>query len=228
MASRAVKVTFGIVGGVVGLILLAIIAIILWVVFRPLNAGDYNSVRADIDILVDLNSFPLEGMVATVGAPTSADTAENLNNRITNTLSQTEVLQETVGEALGSTAVSKDDELRALVEKLDASYTELSTTLQDWSAEGYALIGAAAKECSPSGQYDDAACDAAVGAAEEASPTSRGLTQLLDAARAAREGDPEGLAPALEAFGEETGQLWAPIPTTIEEIETYLDEHTDG
>lgn len=225
MASRAAKVTFWIVGSVLGVIVLAVLAVVAWIFFRPVNAGDYRSVRSDIDIIVDLNSFPLEGMVASVGSPTGAQAAENLDNRIINTLGQIDILRESVDQALDSTAAKKDEDLRALIEKLDASYDDLSTTFQTWSENGYSAIGAAATACAPTNQHDDATCTSALSDAESASPPEA-LAQLRDAAQTvADSGDPADLAAALEAVSSETAALWEPIPATVSEIDAYLEEH---
>ena len=229
VASHGMKLTLKIVGGVVGLILIAGIALVGWVMFRPLLAGDYNTVRTDITTISSLNSTPLEAMVATVGAPIDAQAAENLDNRILNSISQIGVLQESVASAKDSRAYDKDDDLKAQLDTLDEQYSTLKSTYETWQTEGYATIGWAARSCGSVG-YSASNCADAV-AAITTEPTSPELVAIVDAARSTAK-DPdfpeEGVQAtdaALVAFSEANNALWTPIPEQVAAIDTYLVDH---
>ncbi|MGO3148379.1 MAG: hypothetical protein ACTIJ6_11980 [Leucobacter sp.] len=67
MATKAVKVTLGIVGGIVGFVLVVALALTAWALFRPLLVGDYNHTDGYVRTVNDLGEVPLGAMVASVG-----------------------------------------------------------------------------------------------------------------------------------------------------------------
>lgn len=216
MASRKVKITLGIVGGVVGVVALAVIALVAWALFRPLLPGDYSSASGDLEVVSELNEFPLEAMVVSVGTPASAGEEGNLDNRIQNTIGQTEILIEYVAELRDNRAAQKDDELHAMVEQLVADYDILHSVLAQMQSDGYAAIGQAAKVCV---NGENAECTSALSDAESAAKGEPELTALLDGVRS---GDATG---ALKDFEQSVTELWSPIPEGVEAIDLYLAEH---
>lgn len=131
MASGAAKVTLGIVGGVVALIVLGAVGLVAWIQLRPVLTGDYRHTYGYIETVTDLNDYPLDAMVATVGQPETADeTPEHYGNRVQNTLGEIDIVVEEVDAALDSRAASKDSRLDGLLSTVKSSYADLRTTVQ--------------------------------------------------------------------------------------------------
>ena len=222
MASRTTKITLGIVGGVVGLALIAVLALVLWGMFRPPLAGDYRVSQGELDTITQLNANPLEGMVASVGDVEGAANTDpaQLDNRIANTIGQVGVLRESSDALTERGAAKRDPEFGALAERLDDAYESLEDRLEEWQDEGYADVMAAAQLCSadPGG----ADCTAARAALEGESPENAELAAIVEALPGAGS-DPERLASALGDFRDAVTESWQQVTDATAEAQSSLD-----
>lgn len=231
MASRGVKITLGIVGGVLALVVLAVLGLVGWALFRPLLPGDYSHTRGDIRTASELNDIALEAMVVTVGTPISGEAKDQLDNRIANTSGQIDVVLESVDEAVGSRAGEKDETLQAQLNELRSAYADLQDSLNQWQSQGYADIGWALKLCrTPPSDVDDPdqACTEAAaslpdaGAAPELAALAEAVTDYADSARGVD--DTQALDAAQEEFAGTVGALWDRVSTSLEQVDGYLAE----
>lgn len=222
MASRATKITIRVIGGVVAVVLVAVLAVIAWALFRPLLQGDYNHTYGYIRPVAVLSENPLSAMVSTVGTPTSASKEDELNNRIANTLGQIEIIREDVTEAQDSRAGSRDEELSAELDKLGDAYDNLTATFESWQSDGYAAIGATAKACAGSQEE----CQQAALTIERLSPQDDILAQLHQAViEAANTGSTVELDSALIEFADHTETLWDAVEDSLSSVTDMLAEH---
>lgn len=228
MASPRPRLAISIIAGVLGLVVLVVLGLAGWVLFRPLLSGDYNHTAGDIRTVDDLNSIALEPMVTTVGTPLSAQADGQLDNRITNTVGQIETIRESVHAAQESRAGTKDDELASKLSALDDAYAALADTFTTWQGEGYNDVGWALHECRSS----DATAEACDTAAEGLpAPESPELAALADAIRAFAESDREvadtqSLDTAQTDFAGAVDALWQDVTAALEDVNTYLAQHT--
>lgn len=228
MASRGARLAIGITAGVLALVVLIVLGLAGWALFRPLLSGDYNHTAGDIGTVEDLNSIALEPMVKTVGAPVSVQQAGQLDNRITNTISQIETIRESVRAAQGSRAGTKDDDLAAKLAALDDAYGTLADTFSAWQGEGYDDIGWALHEC----RNSNATAQACTGAAADLpTPQSAELSALAAAIQAFADSDREVtdaqvLDSAQTDFASAVDALWQAVTTSLDEVNTYLAQHT--
>ena len=229
MASRGVKITVGIVGGTLALALLAVLALVGWGLFRPLLSGDYNHTRGDIRTVSDLNSIALEGMVTTVGTPVSAEQEGHLDNRITNTIGQIEVINESVDAAKESRAGTKDLVLRSKLSALGEAYTTLQDTFGLWQNQGYGGIGWALHQCRtpapdvadpPQACTDAAAKLSATPQSPELAALAQAVTDYAESDRTAA--DTQQLDTAQEEFSAAVDQMWQRVVTTLGEVDQHL------
>ena len=222
MASRTTKITLGIVGGVVGLALIAVLALVLWGVFRPPLVGDYEVSQGELETITNLNANPLEGMVASVGDVEAAANTDpvQLDNRISNTLGQVGVLRESSDALTERGAAKRDAEFGKLAERLDDAYESLEDQLGEWQDEGYADVMAAAQLCAadPSG----AECRSARGTLEGESPENAELAAIVEALPGAGS-DPERLSSALSDFRDAVTESWQQVTDATAEAQSYLD-----
>jgi len=220
MASPAVKVTFGVLGGVLGLVILLVVALLAWGVFRPLLAGDYGHTNGFVNTINDLNLMPLAAMVSTVGLGAPAENAEQYENRITNTIGQIATLTDEVDDALSSRAGSKDEELNGLLTDLNGAYAEMSDTFLAWEADGYAVAANAAVLCAGN---DLSACAAAATEARDAGASDPMLAALVAGAETvAGGGSTAELDEARATFTEHTIDLWSAVEERTAAVSDYL------
>lgn len=224
MASRAVKVTIGIVGGFVGLVVIAILALVAWALFRPPLAADYSIAQGEMETIVTLNATPLEAMVASVAdAPATGNSpAYQLDNRIQNTIGQIGVLRESTESLQSRGAATRDDEFAKLAANLDDAYADLEQTFSEWQADGYADINAASEVCAA--DSTGSSCKQAIAELAGANPATEEMVVLLDAVRASP-GNPDAIADAGAGFRASVQSRWDKVATGIDEIQRYLDEH---
>jgi FtsZ-binding cell division protein ZapB len=221
MASRGVKILLRIVLGFVGLIVLVVICLVAWVMFRPLLSGDYSHTYGYVRTVNDLNKMPLVGMVKTVGAPIDAEGAKQLNNRIENTIGQITVVQDEVEDALDSRAGQKDDQLNSMLQDLNDSYDGLQTQMATWQSDGFAEIGAALKSCI--GQ--DGSCTEAIEKADAQSPSSEEMQKLVTALDNSSDGkDTAVLQDAIAEFSKTVDTSWDELVAQADRVTKYLQE----
>src|SRR5690625_7800413 len=94
--ARRKTVVLGVVGGTLSVLLIAVLALAAWVLFRPLMSGDYNHTYGDIRTADELSQNPLAAMVTSVAQPRDAESPEAFGNRIANTVGQVDVVRESV------------------------------------------------------------------------------------------------------------------------------------
>ena len=221
--ARKKTVVLGVVGGTLSVLLIAVLALGAWVLFRPLMSGDYNHTYGDIRTADELSQNPLAAMVTSVAQPRDAESPEAFGNRIANTVGQVDVVRESVDGARESRAGQKDSSLASQLKDLDRTYTHLSKTFASWHEDGYAHIAYAAKQCLGESRDD---CRAAVDALSDTSPDDPALAEVKTASeQAARGAGRKALQQAVDAFSERVETLWEPIPGQLAEITKYLGEH---
>lgn len=226
MASRATKITLWVVGGIVGLIILAVIALVAWAAFRPLLVGDYNHTYGYVRTVNDLNEVPLAAMVASVGMGSGADGSEQYANRISNTLGQIDVITDEVDEAITSRAAVKDEQLQQRLNELNAAYEDLTATLSSWEEDGYAPVADAAEKCLGD---DMAACNEAVVTAKGSGSATPLLADMLTSAESvANGGSTTDLEADRSALSDATAELWAAVEGRADAVTEYLMKNGDG
>ncbi|WP_375000811.1 hypothetical protein [Aeromicrobium sp. CTD01-1L150] len=212
------------IGGVT-LVVVAVIALIAWVAFRPLLSGDYSVTSGYVERIGVLNETPLVAMVASVGQPVDGQAADQLENRITNTVGQVDVLLESVDEALGTRAGTRDDEVHEQLTALRDAYTNLKEALETVQADRYPQVAWVASACTgdvAGGQH----CESAVAEAPD-SVQDENLDAVLAAGRSVAEGTapPSAILEPLEGWTEHVGSLWEPIEQHHEAVTATLAEH---
>lgn len=221
--ARKKTVVLGVVGGTLSVLLIAVLALGAWVLFRPLMSGDYNHTYGDIRTADELSQNPLAAMAASVGQPRDAESAEALGNRIANTVEQIDVVRESVDGARESRAGKKDSSLAAQLKDLDEAYAHLSKTFAAWHEDDYPHIAYAARQCLGESRDD---CRAAVETLSDTSPDDPALAEVVSASEKVAQGAGRGaLDGAVDGLAERVEKLWEPIPSQLAEITAYLGEH---
>lgn len=214
MVSRGGKIALWVTVPIAGVIVLLVLAVIGWMLFRPLMPGDWGKAQRLTDSLEEYNDFPLEAMAATVGTPASGDSSENLGNRIANTLGQLENSQEVVDELADSRAAQGDEEFGALVADLDDAYQALGDRFSAWEEDGYAAAASLAVGCT--GLRDIVGCDPSL-----ADEVTGEIPEIRAMAEAGLAEDPVAAETALAAVKESYEEVWADIVDSLEATSEY-------
>lgn len=129
---KALKITLIILGGVIGLVVLAVTVFLLYATLRPLNKADYRTALEDVKSIDGAPLRASQAMTSTLMAPLLAQNKQQLENRYANSKRQVTTVAEYVDEAGRNRALSKDADAKAAYQKLLSASNDYRSYIDDF------------------------------------------------------------------------------------------------